>query len=104
MSYFVSQREREISIRMALGAESVDVRAMILWAGAKILSVGAGLGVLGALIIGGLLSSFVTGIAASDPLTLIGVPTILGLVALLAIYLPARRATRMEPMTALRVE
>ena len=104
MSYFVSQREREISIRMALGAESGDVRAMILWAGAKILSVGAGFGVLGALIIGGLLSSFVTGIAASEPLTLIGVPAILGLVALLAIYLPARRATRMDPMRALRVE
>ena len=104
MSYFVSLREREIGIRMAVGAESADVRTMILWAGAKILAVGAGVGILGALIIGRLLSSTVAGIAAPDTVTLIGVPAILGLVALLAIYVPARRATRMDPMMALRAE
>jgi putative ABC transport system permease protein len=104
MSYSVSQRAGEISIRRALGAESGDVRRMVLGQGVRILAFGGAVGLVGAFLLSRLLSSLVYGISTTDPVTFIGVPIILGVVALLANYLPALQATRIDPMRALRVE
>ena len=106
MSYSVSQRSAEISIRRALGAEANDVSQMVLAQGAKILVFGIGAGLLGAFGLSKLIAGLVvgTGISATDPLTFIGVPLILGAVALIANYVPARRATKIDPMQALRTE
>ncbi len=104
MSYSVSQRSAEISIRRALGAESDDVSRMILGQGAKILVLGIAAGMVGAFLLSRMVAGIVFGISATDPVTFIGVPAILGLVALVANYVPARRATKIDPMTALRME
>ena len=106
MSYSVSQRSAEISIRRALGAEANDVSQMVLAQGAKMLVFGIGAGLLGAFGLSKLIAGLVvgTGISATDPLTFIGVPLILGAVALIANYVPARRATKIDPMQALRTE
>ena len=104
MSYSVSQRAGEISIRLALGAQPGHVRRMILGQGGKLVVVGAGFGLAGAFLISRLLSSVVFGITASDPMTFIGVPAVLGGIALFASYLPARRATRIDPMATLRTQ
>lgn len=104
MSYSVSQRAGEISIRRALGAESGDVRRMVLIQGVRILAIGGAVGLVGAFLLSRLLTSLVYGISTTDPVTFIGVPMILGAVALLANYIPALQATRIDPMKALRVE
>ena len=104
MSYAVSQRTSEISIRMALGAKTSDVQMMVLGQGAKLIVIGSVVGLIGALGISRLLSSLVVGISAVDPVTFIGVPAVLIGVGLIANYLPARRATRIDPMAALRAE
>lgn len=104
MSYAVSQRTSEISIRMALGAKTSDVRMMVLGQGGKLIIIGSVVGLIGALGISRLLSSLVVGINAVDPVTFIGVPAVLISVGLIANYLPARRATRIDPMAALREE
>lgn len=106
MSYSVSQRAAEISIRRALGAEANDVSRMILAQGAKMLVLGIGVGLIGAFGLSRMIAGLVagSGISATDPLTFIGVPVILGAVALIANYVPAWRATKIDPMTALRME
>ena len=104
MSYAVSQRTSEISIRMALGAKTNNVQMMVLGQGAKLIVIGSVVGLIGALGISRLLSSMVVGISAVDPVTFIGVPAVLIGVGLIANYLPARRATRIGPMAALRAE
>jgi putative ABC transport system permease protein len=104
MSYSVSQRAAEISIRMALGAKSGNVRFMVLSQGGKLVLFGGAVGLLGAAGMSQLLKSLVIGISALDPVTFVGVPVVLGTIGLVANYLPARRATRIDPMTALRVE
>jgi putative ABC transport system permease protein len=104
MSYAVSQRTSEISIRMALGAKTSDVRMMVLGQGGKLIIIGSVVGLIGALGISRLLTNMVVGINAVDSVTFIGVPAVLIGVGLIANYLPARRATRIDPMTALRVE
>ncbi len=104
MAYSVSQRTSEISIRIALGAKTSNVRWMVLGQGGKLIDIGSVVGLIGALGISRLLSSLVVGISAVDPVTFIGVPAVLIAVGLIANYIPARRATRIDPMAALRVE
>lgn len=104
LAYHVTQRNREIGIRMALGASSGSVRQMVLRQGLILALVGVGLGAGGALALAGLLSSFLYEVTAADPLTYAGVTSILLGIALMSCYLPARRATKVDPMVALRCE
>jgi putative ABC transport system permease protein len=104
MSYAVSQRASEISIRLALGAKAGDVRMMVLRQGGKLIVLGGAAGLVGAVLISRLLSGLVFGISTLDPVTFVGVPTVLMSIGLLANYIPARRATQIDPMKAMRVE
>ena len=104
VSYGVTRREREIGVRMALGAVASDVLAMILREGLVLTLIGVGIGVAAALVCARFISGFLYGISASDPLTYAGVAVVLTLVATLASLLPARRATRVDPASALRAE
>jgi predicted permease len=104
MSYSVSQRAQEIGIRMALGAQSADVLLLVLKQGMALAAGGAALGVMLALLLGRVVSTLLFGVSGRDPLTLAGVTAALTLVALLACYIPARRAARVDPLVALRYE
>lgn len=104
LSFAVSRRLREIGIRMALGARRADVVAMILRGAATLAGIGIGLGLLGALAFGQLLSSQLFGITATDPLTFGGLTLVLALVALLAGLVPALKATRVDPASTLHQE
>jgi putative ABC transport system permease protein len=104
LSYAVGERTNEIGVRMALGAEPRNVVALVLRHGAKLSAVGIAIGLVGALGLTQLLSSLLYGVSATDPITFVGVVVILFGVALLACYVPARRATRVDPMAALRHE
>jgi predicted permease len=104
MAYVVSQRTREVGIRMALGANRGDVMKLITRQGMRLAAVGVGIGLLMALGLAKVLSSLLIGISGYDVTTFILVPTLLSVVALLACYLPARRATKIEPLIALRYE
>jgi putative ABC transport system permease protein len=104
MAYAVAQRTREIGVRLALGAQPRDVLGMVLLGGSKLAGFGIVLGLVGALILNRLLRNQLYGVSAHDPLTYIGVALLLGMVGLAACYLPARRATRVDPLVALRYE
>lgn len=104
MAYVVSQRTREVGIRMALGANRSDVMKMITRQGMRLAAVGVGIGLLLALALAQVLSSLLIGVSGYDVSTFILVPTLLVVVALLACYLPARRATKVDPLVALRYE
>jgi putative ABC transport system permease protein len=104
LAYFVGQRTREIGLRMALGAAAGSVVRMVLWQGMRPIAAGMIAGVTGSLALSNLLSGLLYGVSASDPLVLSSVAVALLFAALVASYLPARRATRIHPTVALRCE
>jgi putative ABC transport system permease protein len=103
-SYSVSQRTHEIGIRMALGAQDSDVLRLVVGHGLALAVIGMTLGVAGALVLTRFLASMLYGIRPTDPLTYLGVCLLLMAVAMVASYIPARRATKVDPMEALRYE
>ena len=104
VSYSVSRATREIGIRMALGAASTDVMKQVLWQAMRPVLVGAVLGVAACAAVSQTLSSMLFGLSAHDPIAFILVPSILLIVTVVASYFPARRATKVDPMVALRYE
>jgi predicted permease len=104
ISYTVSQRKREIGIRLALGAQSGDVVSMVLKQGAKLALIGVCIGVAAAFASARLMTSLLFGVSAHDPLTFAGVASLLIFAALFACYVPARRAMKVDPIVALRYE
>ncbi|MGB8096312.1 MAG: FtsX-like permease family protein, partial [Terracidiphilus sp.] len=104
IAYVVSRRTHEIGVRMALGARRSDVLKMVMGQGLRLTGIGLGIGLVAALAAARLLSPLLYGIGADDPATMIAVAVGLGAIALTACYLPARKAMRVEPATALRYE
>jgi hypothetical protein len=104
MAFSVSQRTREIGVRMALGARTADVLKLVIGQGMKLVSAGMALGLAVSLAVAQLMRSMLFGLSATDTLTITLVMLLLGGAALLACYLPARRATKVDPMVALRCE
>jgi len=103
-AYTVARRTREIGIRLALGAKPSDARRMILREGLVVTSMGVAVGFALSLLAGKVLASVLYKVSGTDPLVFLTVTAVLGVVSLLACYLPARRASRVDPMVALRYE
>jgi putative ABC transport system permease protein len=104
MAYTVTQRKQDIGIRMALGAQTADVLYMVVRQGMTLVLIGIGVGLAGALGLNRVIASLLFGVNAADPITFVAISLLLGFVALLACYIPARRATLVDPVQALRSE
>jgi putative ABC transport system permease protein len=102
ISYVVSERTRDIGVRIALGARRGTILKMILRQGLELAIVGAAVGLVAALIVSHLMAGLLYGVSANDPITFVGVTIVLTAVALAASYIPARRAMKVDPMFALR--
>jgi predicted permease len=104
MAYSVTQRQREIGVRLALGAEPAGIRRMVLGEGGRLAIIGLGVGLIGAAVSGQLLARLLFGVGQYDPMTFIAVPALLAIVTLIASWIPARRAMRLDPVRAIREE
>ena len=104
MTYAIGQRTQEIGVRMALGAQRGTILWMVSRQGLAIVGAGLAIGLLFALAVGGLVGEFLVGIGPTDPVTYVTVSVLLSIIALAACYVPARRATHVEPTVALRYE
>jgi ABC-type antimicrobial peptide transport system permease subunit len=104
ISYMIGQRRREIGIRMALGAQPVDILRLVLEHGGRLTLMGIFLGGLGSLLLARLMQSLIYGISTADPITFAIVVFLLAFVALMACYIPARRASATDPLIVLRSE
>ena len=104
LSYVVARRTREIGIRMALGGLRSDILRLVIGQGVRLTATGVAIGIIVALVASRWIASLLFGVNASDPLTFVGVIVLLAIVSGAACYIPARRATRVDPMVALRYE
>ncbi len=104
MSYSVARRTNEIGIRMALGARPADVLRLVMGEAGWVAATGGAVGLVVAALLTRLMAGLLYGVGAADPATFTGVAALLGAVALVATYVPARRAVRVDPLSALRAE
>ncbi len=104
LAYAVNQRQREIGVRMALGAQRADVLQLVVGQGMRLVLAGLGIGLVGALSLTRLLRTLLFGVGPTDPVTFVATALLLAATALLACWLPASRASKVDPMEALRYE
>jgi len=104
MSYWVGQRTRDIGIRIALGANAPRIVAMIVREFAGVVGAGLAMGAVAAFLLTSVMSSMLFGVSATDPATFVAVPLVLAIVTVLATYAPMRRATRVDPLSAIRMD
>jgi predicted permease len=104
ISYATAQRTREFGLRLALGAQRSDLIRLVIWNGLKLVAIGVMIGFIGSLAMTRVIKSLLYGVGAADPLTFVGIVAVLASVAIAACYLPARRASRVDPIRALRYE
>jgi putative ABC transport system permease protein len=104
VSYTVARRTREVGIRMALGADAAGVARLLTTNGLRLVLLGGAIGVAASLLVARFLVALLFGVGAFDPVILTGAPLVLGVAAWMAAYLPARRASRADPLAALRTE
>jgi ABC-type antimicrobial peptide transport system permease subunit len=104
VSYVVAQRTREFGVRLALGAQVQDLLRLVLREGSQLAALGLALGLLGGILVGTVMRGLLAGVSPLNPVVLVGVSVLLGVVVFAACLVPARRAAKVDPMVALRTE